>query len=116
MPYFALFYNVIEDFETKRVGFRQEHLRYAQQAHARGELFLAGALADPADKALLVFHTEDRTVAESFARKDPYVVYGLVVRWEVRPWIVVIGGTQSGDTTLHAGCHDCPALLCGTIH
>jgi len=28
---------------------------------------------------------------ESFARHDPYVINGLVKRWEVRPWTAVIG-------------------------
>jgi hypothetical protein len=28
-------------------------------------------------------------VAEDFARRDPYVVNGLITRWVVRPWNVV---------------------------
>jgi hypothetical protein len=52
---------------------------------------MGGAFADPADRALLVFRAEDRSVAEFFARNDPYVINGLVKRWEVRPWTVVIG-------------------------
>jgi uncharacterized protein YciI len=31
-------------------------------------------------------------VAEDFARADPYVRNGLVTRWRVREWSVVIGG------------------------
>ena len=100
MPYFALFYEVVNDFEAKRA--RQDHLRYARQSHACGELCLAGALANP-EGALLVFHTEDRAVAESFAREDPYVVQGLVARWEIRPWTVVIGGTESPSSALQLG-------------
>ena len=57
----------------------------------RGEIVMAGAFADPPDKALLVFRAEDRSVPESFARTDPYVINGLVKRWEVRAWTVVIG-------------------------
>ena len=102
MPYFALFYDVVNDFETKRAAFRQDHLRYARQAHACGELFLAGTLANP-EGALLVFHTEGRAVAESFARQDPYVVNGLVARWEIRPWTVVIGGTEPPSSALQRG-------------
>lgn len=68
----------------------------------RGELFLAGTLANP-EGALLVFHTEDRAVAESFARQDPYVVNGLVARWEIRPWTVVIGGTEPPSSALQLG-------------
>jgi uncharacterized protein YciI len=90
MPYFALFYDTVPDFVARRAGFREDHLRLARDAHARGELLLAGALADPADRALLVFRTEGRERAESFAKSDPYVLNGLVTRWEVRPWNVVI--------------------------
>ncbi len=95
MAYFALFYDVIEGFIVRRAPYRAEHLRLAREAYGRGELLLAGALADPADRALLVFRTNDRKTVESFARKDPYVANGLVVRWEVRPWTVVIGNVES---------------------
>ena len=64
--------------------------------------FSAGALANP-EGALLVFHTEDRAVAESFAHQDPYVVKGLVARWEIRPWTVVIGGTECPSSALQLG-------------
>lgn len=91
MKYFALFYYVVDDFVSRRSPYRQEHLRLAREAHQRGELLLAGALDDPADRALLVFRTAERSVVEAFARHDPYVTNGLVSRWEVRSWAVVIG-------------------------
>ena len=91
MKYFALFYYVVEEFVSRRSTYREEHLRLAREAHRRGELVLAGALADPADRALLIFRAPGRSVAEEFARNDPYVLRGLVTRWEVRPWTVVIG-------------------------
>jgi uncharacterized protein YciI len=91
MTYYALFYDVVTDFVARRAAYREEHLRLAREAHRRGELLLAGALGDPADRALLIFRTPDRSVAEDFARNDPYVTRGLVTRWEVRPWSVVIG-------------------------
>lgn len=91
MKYFALFYYVVDDFVSRRSPYRQEHLRLAREAHQRGELLLAGALDDPADRALLVFRTAERSVVEAFARHDPYVTNGLVSQWEVRSWAVVIG-------------------------
>ncbi|HVB85570.1 MAG TPA: YciI-like protein [Candidatus Dormibacteraeota bacterium] len=94
MPYFALIYELVDDYLARRGAFRQEHLGLACAAHERGEIVMAGALADPPDRALLIFRATDRTVAESFARKDPYVLNGLVKSWEVRPWTVVIGGTE----------------------
>src|SRR5438477_3856010 len=91
MNYYALFYDVVADFVARRAAYREEHLRLAREAYGRGELLLAGALAEPADGALLIFRAGDRSVAEAFARNDPYVLRGLVTRWEVRPWSVVIG-------------------------
>lgn len=52
---------------------------------------IAGALADPADRAVLVFEADTAAVAEDFARGDVYVRNGIVESWEVRPWTVVIG-------------------------
>jgi uncharacterized protein YciI len=49
---------------------------------------LAGALADPYDRALLVFAGAD--AAEAFARVDPYVTNGLVMSWTVRQWNEVL--------------------------
>ncbi len=95
MEYFALFYDVVEDFLARRTAYREEHLRLAREAHRRGEIVLAGALADPTDQALLIFRVGDRAVIEDFARNDPYVTNGLVTRWEIRPWSVVIGGDIS---------------------
>ena len=52
---------------------------------------MGGAFADPVDGALLLFAGEDPTVAEKFAREDPYVLNGLVERWHVREWTTVVG-------------------------
>ena len=98
MNYYALLYELVDDMVTRRVPFREEHLRLAAQAHERGELALAGALAEPVDRALLVFHVDDKSKVEAFARKDPYVLNGLAKKWEVRPWNVVVGN-ENPDTT-----------------
>jgi uncharacterized protein YciI len=91
MSYYILSYHVVDDYLTRRAQFRDDHLCLAREAHARGELLLGGALADPADQALLVFRVRNRAVIEEFVRNDPYVVNGLVKRWEIRSWTVVIG-------------------------
>jgi uncharacterized protein len=90
MPYFALFYDVVEDFIARRIAYRDEHLRLANDANARGDLVFAGALADPPDGALLVFNVSEAAAVERFARADPYVTAGLVRQWRVRPWTVVV--------------------------
>ena len=91
MKYYALIYEVVEDYVARRGQFREQHLRAAREARERGELVLAGAFDDPADRALLVFQVAEKGQVEDFARKDPYVVNGLVKKWEVRPWNVVVG-------------------------
>lgn len=91
MAYFALVYDLVDDYLARRGALRDDHLRLARESNARGELVMGGAFADPPDKALLVFRVEDPAVPESFARNDPYVTSGLVKHWEVRPWTVVVG-------------------------
>lgn len=95
MAYFVLLYEVVDDFLERRGQFRGIHLALAKEAHERGEMVMAGALADPADGAILLFRGDDPSVAERFAENDPYVKNGLVTRWRVRPWTVVIGGDES---------------------
>jgi uncharacterized protein YciI len=95
MKYFALIYYVVDGFVSRRTAFREEHLRLVGKANQRGELILAGALGDPVDRALLVFRTKDRSIAEDFARNDPYVINELVTQWEVQPWAVVIGNEST---------------------
>ena len=91
LKHYLLFYDAAGDYLEKRAAFRSLHLEKAWQAQARGELVLAGALADPVDGAVLLFKGDSPAVAESFARTDPYVVNGLVARWRVREWTTVVG-------------------------
>lgn len=90
--YYVLFYKTTDNFIEKRAPYRKEHLDYANKAHERGDLVMAGALDEPVDGAVLVFKGEDPVVAEEFAKNDPYVKNGLITEWKVRPWTVVIGG------------------------
>jgi hypothetical protein len=89
--HFLLFYEFGADYLDKRAPFRPEHLKMAWASVERGELVLAGALADPADGAVLVFTGESPAAAEAFALADPYVKNGLVKRWFVRKWTTVVG-------------------------
>jgi uncharacterized protein YciI len=95
MKHFLLFYDFAADYLARRPEFREEHLARAWAAHARGELVLGGALADPIDGAVLLFAGTSPSVAESFAREDPYVLNGLVTRWRVREWNTVAGETAA---------------------
>jgi uncharacterized protein len=91
MRHFLLFYDYAADVLERRPQFRAAHLKHAWAATERGELVLAGALADPVDGAVLMFTGDEKRIAEDFARADPYVVNGLVGRWNVRDWTTVVG-------------------------
>lgn len=89
-------YDVVDDYVERRQPFRAEHLDLARAAHERGELVMAGALADPPDGAVLVFRGDSPQAAEDFAGADPYVREGVVRAWQVRQWMVVVGeGAES---------------------
>ncbi len=107
MNYYALIYEVVDDYVARRGEFREQHLHVAREVRERGELVLAGAFAEPVDRALLVFRTDEKNKVEDFARKDPYVVNGLVKKWEVRPWKVVVGH----EPPAHSATGDVGAVL-----
>jgi uncharacterized protein len=89
--HFLLFYELAPRYLDERGAYRSEHLRLAWEAQKRGEIVLAGALADPADRAIFLFHGQDDRAARAFAEADPYVKAGLVTRWTVRRWTTVVG-------------------------
>src|SRR5450631_3917210 len=89
--HYLLFYEVGEDYVSRRAEFRNAHLEKAWKASERGELVLGGALSNPVDGAVLLFRGDSPAVAENFARTDPYVTSGAVKRWHVRQWTTVAG-------------------------
>lgn len=89
--HYILFYEVVDDYLSRRGEFRDAHLKLAWEAVERDELVLGGALADPVDGVVIVFKGDSPQVAENFAKVDPYVTNGIVKRWYVRPWTTVAG-------------------------
>ena len=93
--HYLLMYDLAPDYLERRGQFRAIHLAHAWKASESGDLVLGGALADPADMAVLLFKGDSPAVAERFAAEDPYVKNGLVKNWRVRPWTTVVGETAS---------------------
>jgi uncharacterized protein YciI len=89
--HYLLIYDAAPDYVERRGQFRAEHIALARAAHARGDLVLGGALADPVDGAVLLFRGDSPSAAEAFVVADPYVKNGLVTRWRIRPWSTVVG-------------------------
>jgi uncharacterized protein YciI len=55
-----------------------------RQIGARGELLMIGPFSDPRQGAMGVFAT--REAAEAFVPVDPFVLEGVVNKWELREW------------------------------
>eukprot|EP00850_Spirogloea_muscicola_P011947 SM000076S21768 [mRNA] locus=s76:153871:154876:- [translate_table: standard] len=89
--HFVLFYDYVEGILEKRAPFRAPHLALCKEFVARGDLLLGGPLQDPTDAAILVFHVLSASEVDQFVAQDPYVLNGLVVKWAVRPWMVLVG-------------------------
>ena len=88
---YLLFYEVGPGYLERRQVYREGHLALARAAQDRGDLVMAGTLAEPVSGAVLVFRGDSPAAAERFAAEDPYVVSGLVHRWQVRPWVMALG-------------------------
>ncbi|MGF6764214.1 uncharacterized protein YciI [Paraburkholderia sp. GAS33] len=97
--HYLLIYDLCDDYLERRASWRDEHLKLARAAVARGELQLGGALVEPADNAILLFEGDSPAAAEAFANADPYVREGLVTRWRVRGWMTVVGEHASNPVT-----------------
>ena len=89
--YFILFYKTVDDYLERRAPLRSDHLGLVNEFHSEGHLVMAGALADPADGAVLIFKGDTPDAAHEFVKRDPYVKNGLITEWSVRPWNVVTG-------------------------
>ena len=103
MKHYLLFYELADDYLARGPEFRNEHLDLAWKASERGELVLAGALADPTDGAVLLFKSESPDAANKFAAADPYVKNGLIKRWYVREWRTVAG--EGSASPLRSASH-----------
>ena len=84
-------YDLASDYLERRGEYRDAHLKLAWEAQERGELVIAGALADPADHAVLMFSCDSPEPVQLFAACDPYVTHGLVRAFHVRQWNTVVG-------------------------
>ncbi len=98
--HWLLFYDYVPDYMERRGALRGAHLGHAKAYLDRGELVLGGALADPADGAVLLFRSDGPEAAERFAAEDPYVTQGLVTDWRVREWTTVVGADAAHPLSL----------------
>jgi uncharacterized protein len=98
--HYLMFYEYTADYIERRGMYRDAHLRHAWESNRRGELLLGGALADPADGAVLLFNCDSPEIPRRFAEADPYFQNGLVSAFRVRRWTTVVGA--EAESPLHS--------------
>jgi len=80
---YVLFYEAAADMNRAREVFPAHRAKW-QEFVDRGQLLMIGPFTDPGQGAMGVFTT--RAAAEEFVRVDPFVLEGVVKKWELREW------------------------------
>jgi uncharacterized protein YciI len=81
---YALIYESPADLDLAKLrAVFPEHQARWSVFRDQGTLLLIGPYADRTG-ALAVFTTQE--AAEEFAATDPFVLNGLVARWDIKPW------------------------------
>lgn len=69
------------------------HMARSKELHGQGVLVMAGAFLEPTDGPVQTMGIlTSREAAEDYARKDPFVVAGLVEEYTIRQWANMFGG------------------------
>ena len=82
---YVLFYESADDVASKAPPVFPAHWERCQEFHARGAMLMVGTFGDPQSQGSMAIFTT-REAAEEFAAGDPFVINGVVRRWEVRDW------------------------------
>jgi uncharacterized protein YciI len=86
---YALFYESADDVLSKAPAHFAAHQARLQDFHGRGEILMVGTFGDPQEQgSMAIFPT--RAAAEAFVEGDPFVLNGVVRRWEIREWNEVL--------------------------
>ena len=82
---YVVLYHSAEDALERTAEVYPAHRQRIDEFHARGDLLMVGPFGDPLrEGAMSVFRT--REAAEEFVAGDPFVLEGVVARYEIREW------------------------------
>ena len=86
---YVVIYESADDVREKAPLYFAEHQARWKQYSDRGELLMIGTFSDLSG-SMAVFTT--REGAEEFVKGDPFVLYGVVRRFEIKEWNEALGG------------------------
>jgi uncharacterized protein YciI len=85
MKKYVLLYESAADVMAKAAAHFAAHSARGDDFHARGDLLLYGPFANPQEEGSMAVFTT-RESAEEFVQGDPFVLHGVVKRWQIREW------------------------------
>ncbi len=92
MPKYVLFYESADDVRSKAPQHFPAHVARWKEFQDRGTLLMIGTFANPQGEGSMAIFTT-REAAEAFAKSDPFVLNGVVLRWSIREWNEAIAGS-----------------------
>jgi uncharacterized protein YciI len=81
----VVFYESADDVMTIAPVHYAAHRARIDEFHQRGLLLLIGTFGDVQKEGSMAVFT-DREAAEEFIKEDPFVLNGVVRRWQLRDW------------------------------
>jgi uncharacterized protein len=86
---YVLFYESADNVTANAPPHFLAHRKRLDEFHERGDLLMVGTFGDPQSQgSMSVFAS--RKAAQEFADGDPFVLHGVVKRWEIRDWDEVL--------------------------
>ncbi len=89
MSRYVLLYESAEGVAGKAPAHFPAHWARCRQFHAAGTLLQVGTFADVQAHGSMAIFTSGEAARE-FAEGDPFVLEGVVARWEIREWNEVL--------------------------
>ena len=87
---YALEYTYVNGMAEKRTPHRPAHLEFTESFVDDNILIAGGAFVPGLEGGLLIFKCK-KSIVEDYAKRDPYVLNGLVPEYKIREWLVVVG-------------------------
>ena len=88
---YVLFYESADDVLAKAPAHFDAHVARGSDFYDQGSLLLYGPFGDPQQEGSMAVFTS-REAAEEFASGDPFVLNGVVRKWQIREWDEAFGG------------------------
>jgi uncharacterized protein YciI len=82
---YVVLYESADDVASRAPEHYPAHKSRLDDFHRRGEILMVGTFGDPQRQgSMAIFPT--REAAESFVADDPFVLNGVIKRYEIREW------------------------------